>query len=382
MAYRPFSRAVLSFIVFLACSPGISRAESPSEKSLEVERISNETLSFLQDKSHASPGFVPLSMPASVPVIAVAPAPVAAPALAPDTVEEMPPQNDIVLHPRDSMPESDWPQGYSAVRVNKTEAKNEPRALFPKHTLELGPEVLYRSYKEPGLMKQWGTMYELDGSYTYHNSVMLRAEGRFGLGQVDYSSNGTGSLHGITDRDSEFRGLIGYDFPTRSSWDSSTDALTPYIGLGYRHLIDDMEGKVTTTGNLGYKRESRYLYSPIGVEDTVKLKSGWTMGMTAEYDAFWGGKQLSTSNGFDFGLGTGFYALRNVQNTGYGLRGSIQFMKKEPTVNLVIEPFIRYWNIRASDIAQITYNGAPTGVFGFEPNNNTTEIGLKFAARY
>jgi len=240
---------------------------------------------------------------------------------------------------------------------------------LPKHSADLGTEISYIKYKEPGVMEEKGMMYGIVGSYTYRPKFMLRAEGRFAYGQVDYKNSGT--LDNIDDYILEFRGLGGYDF---SVFTAST--LTPYIGIGYRYLNDDMTG-TTSTGALGYERESNYLYSPIGVEIITPLKNDWSVGATLEYDYFWKGIQKSHLS--DTGLGLG--DIENDQNKGYGIRGSVKFQKKGEKLDFVIEPFIRYWNIKKSEETAITYSGTIIG-YGYEPKNNSTEIGCKLAVKF
>jgi len=239
---------------------------------------------------------------------------------------------------------------------------------LPKHSADLGTEISYIKYKEPGVMEEKGMMYGIVGSYTYRPKFMLRAEGRFAYGQVDYKNSGT--LDNIDDYILEFRGLGGYDF---SVFTAST--LTPYIGIGYRYLNDDMTG-TTSTGALGYERESNYLYSPIGVEIITPLKNDWSVGATLEYDYFWKGIQKSHLS--DTGLGLG--DIENDQNKGYGIRGSVKFQKKGEKLDFVIEPFIRYWNIKKSEDDYCSWYGIPC--VGWEPKNNSTEIGCKLAVKF
>jgi hypothetical protein len=236
-----------------------------------------------------------------------------------------------------------------------------------KHTWELGPEISYIEYKEPGVMKEKGMMYGIVGSYTYHDKLMLKAEGRFSYGQVDYSSPTSGTMDNIDDYIFEFRGLGGYYFPV-----SKASFLTPYTGIGYRYLNDDMSGKVTSTGAYGYERESNYIYSPIGVEFITDLKNGWSFGAMAEYDIFWWGKQRS-----HLGDIPGYYDIENDQKKGYGCRGSIKVQKKGEKLDFVIEPFIRYWNIKDS---KITVD--PAGRSWIEPKNHSTEYGINLVVRF
>ena len=240
---------------------------------------------------------------------------------------------------------------------------------LPKHSGDLGTEISYIKYKEPGVMEEKGMMYGIVGSYTYRPKFMLKAEGRFAYGQVDYKNSGT--LDSLDDYILEFRGLGGYDF---SVFTAST--LTPYIGIGYRYLNDDMKG-TTSTGALGYGRESNYIYSPIGVEIITPLKNDWSIGATVEYDIFWWRFQKSHLS--DTGLALN--DIENDQDKGYGIRGSIKFQKKGEKLDFVIEPFIRYWNIKKSKETVITYSGTIIG-YGYEPKNNSTEIGCKLAVKF
>ncbi len=234
-----------------------------------------------------------------------------------------------------------------------------------KHnTWESGVEISHIKYEEPSVnMQEQGIMWGVCGSFTHRNNWMLKAEGNFSVGQVDYSSpSGTST---INDYKLEVRGLAGYGFPL-----SQAILLTPYIGFGYRYLNDDL-----TSGTLAgaYERESNYYYSPIGVETITELGSGRSLGVTIEYDYFWKGIQKSHLSDINSGLSD----LQNDQNGGYGLRGSIKFQDNR----LVIEPFIRYWDIDKSDVQEITYKGNYAGS-GLEPKNNSTEIGIKIAIKW
>jgi len=239
-----------------------------------------------------------------------------------------------------------------------------------KHTMELGTEISYIKYDEPDVMEEKGVMWGMLGSYTYHGNFMLRAEGRLSFGQVNYKNSGT--LDDIDDYMLEFRGLAGYDFPVLKA-----TILTPYIGVGYRYLNDDMFGMVTSTGALGYERESNYFYSPIGIETITELENGWSIGGTLEYDIFWKGIQKSHLSDAIAGVSD----LENDQNDGYGLRGSVKFQKKGEGIDFVIEPFIRYWNIEKSEEQAITYAGV-IFAYGYEPKNTSTEFGIKFIAKF
>lgn len=249
-----------------------------------------------------------------------------------------------------------------------------PSSLFAENTnpnsLDVGGEISHIIYKEPGVMKESGLMYGINGAFTHHKKYMLKAEARAIFGQVDYKNSGT--INNIDDFIIELRGLAGYDFMP----DQQT-RLTPYIGLATRYLNDAVGGKVTSTGALGYDRESTYLYSPFGIEIMRELRNTWSVGAALEYDLFWRGWQKSHLS--DVSLG--YNDLENTQKNGYGLRASVKCQKELGSIDLVIEPFIRYWNIKQSDTASITFTGVIMG-YGYEPKNNSTEYGLKIGMKF
>ena len=240
-----------------------------------------------------------------------------------------------------------------------------------RHAFELGAELSYIKYEEPGVMEEKGVMSGFSGSYTYYDNYMLKAEGRFSVGQVDYEGQlSDGTPYNIDDIDDymlELRGLAGYGFPVFES-----SVLTPYVGLGYRYLNDDL-----SSDPAGYERESNYFYSPIGIESSTPMENGWVVGLTLEYDYFWKGIQISHLSDFS----SAFNDVENDQNDGYGLRGSVKFKKEIEKLNLIIEPFIRYWDIDRSEDATITFAGAVWG-YGYEPENDSTEIGIKVAVGF
>jgi hypothetical protein len=235
---------------------------------------------------------------------------------------------------------------------------------------ELGPEISYITYREPGVVEK-GMMYGISGFYAYHNKLMLKVEGRLSYGLVDYK--GTGTMQDIPDYMSEFRGLVGYDFSI-----SKASILTPYIGIGYRYLNDDSSGMISSTGYLGYDREISYFYSPIGIEWITNLKNGWSIGPTVEYDIFWWGRVISHLTD------TGLWLMdsSNDQTEGYGIRGSIKFQKKCKRLDLILEPFIRYWNINQSKYAYNIYLPTSEVYTIWEPKNNSTEFGCKLAVKF
>ena len=252
-----------------------------------------------------------------------------------------------------------------------TIAQNSAVFAAEYHTFSLGPEVSYIKYREPDIMEEKGSMYGVDGSYTYlKNDYVFKQEGRFSYGQVDYRNSG--SLNNIDDYIVELRSLFGREYLT-----SKDTAITPYIGIAYRYLNDDMAGKTTSTGARGYERESNYLYSPIGVELMQRIDYKWAFGATLEYDLFWRGWQKSNLSDAI----PAWNDLENTQKSGYGWRASLKFIRNWENSDLIIEPFIRYWDIKKSDNKNITEAGTVIG-YGWEPKNNSTEGGLMVTCRW
>jgi hypothetical protein len=250
----------------------------------------------------------------------------------------------------------------------------------PNNHFEFGPEISFIDYKEPNVMEQEGMMFGVFASYEHHdlwkhpsqkkNSWMLKADGHLNYGQVDYT--GSGTMDDIDDFMAEIRGTGGIDFPVSASW-----TITPYTGIGYRYLYDDSSGRTTSTGAWGYQRESNYVYTPLGLEATTNLGSGWSLGITVEYDIFWWGKQISYLGDVNIGLND----IENVQTEGLGARGSIKLIKKGKDIDFIIEPYIRYWDIEESDEASVIYYGTIIG-YGWEPDNHSTEVGCRLGIKF
>ena len=188
----------------------------------------------------------------------------------------------------------------------------------------------------------------------YHLDTSLQ------YGEMDYSSANTGSMSGYNNSIFNVHGVIGKSIPLHSQ-----RTLVPYVGLGYRLLISDAEGKRTSTGHYGYFREQAYWYIPLGVtlENTVIL-ADWRISATLEYDFL-----LRGNNSTDL-TSIGGPALSFKQRDGYGAQAELAFQHGAIT----LAPFIKYWSIAASDTATAIFNNNP--VVFVEPENTSIEYGL------
>ena len=254
--------------------------------------------------------------------------------------------------------------------------------LTTKSGNELGVTVSNYKYTEPGLMEIKATKIGFDytGTYAFDSAWpnqskgwFARANVRFATGKANYSSGTSGSLNNRPDRYHEIRAVIGKDFQFGDY------TLSPYAGLGYRKLFNDLRG-VTTTGAAGYRRESKYTTLPVGVTHRMNLANQAQLVTSAEYSFLLRGQQYSKFSdlvGFN-----GIIAAQdanNRQRSGYGLRLSMSYQVDQWAVG----PYIDYWKIKQSDTVLVTRAVlGPVSLPVFEPANKTTEIGLKAVYRF
>ena len=194
---------------------------------------------------------------------------------------------------------------------------------------------------------------------------MFRAEGRFDWGTVNYDGSVTNldtgesrpySYDNIRDTTGEFRLLLGPDFPRATAVD------TIYAGVGSRFLKDYESGDPA-----GYDRQSHYVYVPIGFNTLRNLAGNWLMSANAEFDLWIRGTQTTDLGKF------GGPTIHSKQNSGYGLRGSLGFEYTTKEAAFIVKPFARYWNVAKSEVDSFG---------GYEPKNNTIEIGLDLTLRF
>lgn len=240
--------------------------------------------------------------------------------------------------------------------------------------LEIGGEMYYYKYEEPDFAELEGLFHGMSADYTFRNfTIPLVVRGEVGLawGVLDYSSNGTGTADSNDNFVAEPRLWVGYDF---EAWGG---AVTPYFGIGYRYLENNMGGVISTTGAGGYDRISQYVYSPVGFEWFMPLQGDWTGIYMMEFDIFWDGTQKSELSDVAAGLSD----LTNDQNGGFGFRTSVRLSGEALGYQITVEPFFRYWLVNDSDVSTIRYQGVAVG-YGLEPENQTFEAGAKLLLKY
>jgi hypothetical protein len=245
-----------------------------------------------------------------------------------------------------------------------TAAEEPPASEYTEEMLtlprwEIGPEVSFFRYEEPGDMTDKGILYGMAGAYTrYRPNRMFRVEGEFCFGLVDYEGSlvDTGepySMSGNHDYLLNLRLLWGR-LREVEGWDHRF-----YGGLGYRGLNDD-----STQDPYGYDRQSNYLYLPLGLKAYHELADHWLIGIGGELDILLLGLQFS-----------GIYehsALTNVQWPGIGARFSTELRYRAASVDLALAPFFQYWWVDDSTVSDGWY----------EPRNNTLQYGLGLIWRF
>ena len=241
---------------------------------------------------------------------------------------------------------------------------------------QVGITISHYKYEEPNFMSLEAMKLGIDYSstLTVDDSWFIRLDGRYATGDADYDSEGTGSSDNIPDWYAEIRGLIGTDYVFNDF------ILAPYSGLGYRYLFNDLRGD-SSSGAIGYRRESEYFYLPIGVTQRLALNEGSQLENNLEFDYLLHGEQ--TTNFEDLaGHGNFTYGEKftNGQDSGYGLRASSMYLQG----NWSVGPYVTYWDIEDSETTTsiVGIDDSYYLMSGKEPANNTLEYGIKGAYRF
>ena len=201
-------------------------------------------------------------------------------------------------------------------------------------------------------IRNWGDAKTTSNTKSTNFSFLYTLE--YSFGNVDYSSAGTGTM-----KKQYYKGRLEYYLSTSSK--VGANDLLPYVGLGYRDLLDDSGFNVSSTNHLGYDRLSKYYYVPIGaiwyISDSLSLKS--------QYNYFLEGKQISFLNE----ILPNSYTVNpeNTQRLGWGIDLTLRskLNNKWSTYG-----FFRSWNVEDSDSVSCS-----ALIYCMEPKNQTHEIG-------
>jgi hypothetical protein len=231
---------------------------------------------------------------------------------------------------------------------------------------EIGAQLATYEYTEPDVAKLSGNRLGFDAAGTLTSGPLFeRFEARVSYGSLDYKGSGTSAA--VPDWILEARFLAG------AEWLGSSASFSPYLGLGYRYLVNDLRG-YSSTGAAGYRRYSNYIYAPLGFTLRFRLGGGWVLAPTLEADVFLRGKQISNLS--ETGI-PGYQNVTNMQTSGRGHRAALMFEKD----NLAFGLWTHYWHIDDSDVQ---FAGVVAGIprFGGEPENTTRESGIEVRYRF
>lgn len=305
-------------------------------------------------------------------------------------VEAAPAQAVVTEQKEASAPVQIASAGISPEERSMAEIKSEPAVVLPQsqgyypsmtsiskeHSFELSQEDYYSSFKEPGNYNKNGAFYGLYGAYSFRpletedwpiNVFHVDVHGDYGIEDYNYQGD---RLRNVSDYIVEPRVWFGRDFSF-----GADNTLTPYVGFGYRWFYDRLKNKTDVEDDGGFNIQTQYFYIPVGAQVSVRPADGWRITLDSEYDFLAWGRVTDylSDNGF------GDPGLSNITNSvreGYGIQDSIKIIKEGVSVNYFVEPFVRYWNIKASNTVSV--DNVPIQ----ENRNHTTEVGARLGVDF
>jgi len=193
------------------------------------------------------------------------------------------------------------------------------------------------------------------------DSFLLR--GRYAWGSADYSS-ASGQYSGLNRKNFDFSLVYQHAFAL------SATTLTPEFGIGYRRLDDHLE----QSGWGGYARNSMYSYLLFGISSRNNINADWMVSPRLAYKYMLAGSQESQLGNISSSCSN----LSNRQKNGYGYEANLAFDRKLESGNyLTLAPYYRYWHIKDSDTATAVCGNWV--IYGMEPHNTTTEVGMNLS---
>ncbi len=259
----------------------------------------------------------------------------------------------------------------NSTKEEAQEPKEKTRfSLKTKDTIEIGLQTYWYKYEEEVdgnfFMSTTGQKYglSLTGIKNISNDIYVIGDIHYATGDVEYkSASGKGD---VSDHMYEARLLLGEERITNGILWSS------FIGLGYRFLYNDLRD----LGSGGYRRESQYIYIPIGVTNRFRVNHKSRISTTVEYDYLAQGKQKSYLSDIGPAYAAVFGDPVNKQNRGHGLRFNTTYEEESWSIGL----FVNYWKLQDSEVNY--YYDTPF-VYGImEPENDTKEVGLQVKYRF
>lgn len=236
----------------------------------------------------------------------------------------------------------------------------------------LSVERYNESYKEKfnnkPFMREDASMFGLILSRKFQGAspFFMVYSARVAFGDSDYTGAYQGKEYGSLKSNGQSRSVLDmrltghYTTNIKTSW-------TPYAGLGFRFLGDDLH---ESSGGGGYKRESEYIYTILGMSSRIAFDQvRFDPYVQYHYLAF--GKQSSYLNGENNA------PLEHKQHHGYGVEMGVPVVFGHRD-QWDMTFFYRYWHIGDSEEKYINNGRVVTS----EPDNKTKEIGVKVGYRF
>jgi len=246
-------------------------------------------------------------------------------------------------------------------------AQNGPDPLSTRPGWELGVQASHYEYTtDPDAGKLSGLRGGLVGALTFtaESGWFGKLDARASYGRLKYEA--PNAVSKVPDLILEGRAVAGLDWVGRSA------SLSPYLGLGYRFLSDDLRGYNLANAG-GFRRESNYIYAPVGITARLAMGGDWALAATAEGDVFLSGTQVSKLSDIDVGLTD----VTNKQSKGRGYRASLMLESSR----WAFGGWMQYWHVNASDTLPSGSIGA-TPMTYTEPENTTREYGVELRYRF
>jgi hypothetical protein len=236
-------------------------------------------------------------------------------------------------------------------------------------TFSAGLVVGYMDYKEPGLMREYGPLYGVGGSYTRFTDATFqwRFEGELVTGRLLYDGgnfSGARYTKPTTDWIIDVRALAVLNNAPPPAWSVSL-----YAGLGFRDLNDKIEGSGS------YNRNISYLYLPLGMRVEGGLAPKWSLSFSGELDIMPYGTVISSLSEVDPNAPD----IVN-HNSGLGGRLTATLHKDMGRFDGHISFIYKKWKVDQSDEVPITINGSP-GTLS-EPENEFDFFGATVGADF
>ncbi|MHB8535336.1 MAG: hypothetical protein ACYDBW_07820 [Sulfuricaulis sp.] len=237
------------------------------------------------------------------------------------------------------------------------------------------------SYHEP-IMKETGTLYGLFLDWDSAPARRLTVVGNLSavLSNLKYDGSviQTGEPLKSSTSDHIWMGELALGLHLGAAHNT-----TLYAGIGARNWTDVGSDATTASGTpvSFYRREITYLYAPVGARVGGSLGGRWRLEVDAKYMSLIRGKvrsHLENVNPY-------YNTLENTQHSGHGYAVGLRFahvLLDNPTfTESFIEPYYQVWSVPRSDNATLYFAGVPIG-YGYEPDNATRIIGVRFGATF